>query len=309
VRILITGGAGFVGVNLCRHLKQGGHSVACYDNFSTGSIADARLAGFDEVIEADVLDRPRMADAAAGADAIIHLAAQAGVQSSIEDPWNDAEQNVLGTLSALLAARDNNIPRFVFASSAAPLGGEGFPANESCLTRPISPYGASKTAGEAYCSAFAGSFGMHATALRFSNLYGPFSYRKGSVVAHFMRSALRGEPLQINGSGQQTRDFLYVGDLVVMIGALITHQNPLRLYQLGSNTETTIMELIQLMGETFGRPLETFRADPLPGDIARSLCDTSLARRDLDIGELVTLSEGLAKTRAWFEQLEPEQLA
>lgn len=304
MRVLVTGGAGFVGVNLCRHLRGLGHELVCFDNFSSGSADDAVSAGFDSVIEGDVLNRELLASTAMGADAVVHLAAQAGVPSSIADPWFDAEQNVLGTLSALMAARDGGVGRFVFASSAAPLGGEGYPANELCLTRPISPYGASKTAGEAYCSAFSGSFDMRATALRFSNLYGPFSYHKGSVIAHYMKSALAGSPLQINGTGEQTRDFLYVDDLVAMIGRVLAHPDPGVLYQLGSNTETSIVELVRLMGETFGQSMDVEYASALPGDIIRSRCDTTKAVSDLGAFELIPLRQGLEATRAWFETLD-----
>lgn len=301
MRILVTGGAGFVGVNLCRYLKSKDYWVGCFDNYSSGSAVDASSAGFDALIEGDVLDRSHLTEAVAGVDAIVHLAAQAGVPASIAEPWHDAEQNVLGTLAALIAARDNNVPRFVFASSAAPLGGAGYPANESCLTQPISPYGASKTAGEAYCSAFSGSYGMFATALRFSNLYGPYSYHKGSVIAHYMKSAMSGEPLQINGTGKQTRDFLFVDDLVAMIAAVLSHPGPQPLYQLGSNTETSILELVAAMSATFGRELHTFFAEALPGDIDRSRCDTTRAVNDLAIQDLIPLEVGLAETRAWFE--------
>ncbi len=209
----MTGGCGFIGVNLARQLVAAGYVPVAYDNLSTGRLEDGHAAGYAEIIEADILDADTLAAAARGVYGVVHLAAQTGVVASVEDPRADLEVNVGGTLNALLAARDGGASAFVFASSGAPLGSVDPPGHEGLAPRPLSPYGASKLAGEGLCSAFAGSYGLAANALRFTNVYGPYSYHKGSVVAAFMKRIMDGEPLVVYGDGSQTRDFLYVDDL------------------------------------------------------------------------------------------------
>ena len=209
-RVLVTGGAGFIGVNLAPVLAELGLTTRCFDDFSTGRRADAERASYDEIVEGDILDLAALAEAARDCTHVVHLAAQAGVPASVADPVRDCELNVRGTLHALLAARDAGVQGFVMASSSAPLGEITPPAHEGLVPRPTSPYGASKLAGEAYCSAFAGSYGLPTVALRFSNVYGPYSYHKGSVVAAFCKAALAGDPLVVYGDGSQTRDFVYV---------------------------------------------------------------------------------------------------
>lgn len=179
-----------------------------------------------------------LAAAARGVDAIVHLVARTGVVDSIEDPRGDAEVNVLGTLNALLAACDGGAGAFVFASSGAPLGSAAPPGHEGLAPRPLSPYGASKLAGEGLCSAFGGSYGLSATALRFTNVYGPYSYHKGSVVALCLKRIMDGDPLVVYGDGEQTRDFLYVNDLCDAAIATIARRPTAGLYQLGTGTET-----------------------------------------------------------------------
>jgi len=204
-RVLVTGGAGFIGTNLVHSLVAKGVAARCFDNFSTGLRTDAEHAGYDDVIEGDILDADALARAVRGCEYVVHLAAQAGVPASVANPLHDAEMNVIGTLNALIAARDADVHGFVLASSNAPLGEIRPPAHEGIVARPISPYGASKLAGEAYCSAFAGSYGLPTVALRFANVYGPYSYHKGSVIAAWCRQLFAGEPLVVYGDGNQTR--------------------------------------------------------------------------------------------------------
>ncbi len=211
--VLVTGGCGFIGVNLARNLLAAGYEPVAYDNLSTGRLGDGQAAGYTDVIEADILDADALAAAARGVYGVVHLAARTGVIDSVNDPRGDLETNVVGTLNALIAARDGRASGFVLASSGAPLGSVEPPGHEKLAPRPLSPYGTSKLAGEGLCSAFAGSYGLAANALRFTNVYGPFSYHKGSVVAAFMKRIMDGDPLVIYGDGNQTRDFLYVDDL------------------------------------------------------------------------------------------------
>ena len=197
--------------------------------------------------------RPRrLARAARDCRYVVHLAAQPGVPQSVADPIGTSEVNVRGTLNALLAGRDAQVDGFVFASSNAPLGDIDQPANENMPARPKSPYGASKLAGEGYCSAFHGSYGLPTVALRFTNVYGPYSYHKGSVVASFCKQVGAGQPLVVYGDGSQTRDFLYVGDLCEGIAAALTCGKGGVVTHLGSGVETPVIDVAKSVIDKFG---------------------------------------------------------
>ena len=300
-RVLVTGGAGFVGVNLAPVLAALGYATRCFDNFSTGRRVDAERAGFDEIVEGDVLDAAMLADAAKGCSHLVHLAAQCGVPASVEDPVKDCEVNVRGTLHALLAGRDADVDGFVFASSNAPLGEITPPAHEGVVPRPTSPYGASKLAGEAYCSAFAASYGLATVALRFSNVYGPYSYHKGSVVAAFCKRAQSGEPLIVYGDGTQTRDFVFIEDLCRGIAAAVTNGSKGLVAHIGSGRETTVIDVAKRVSDRFGG-LAIEHRPPRAGDVERSVADISLARERFGFAPRVGLDEGLDRTVAWFRE-------
>jgi UDP-glucose 4-epimerase len=300
-RVLVTGGAGFVGVNLAPVLAELGFHTRCYDDFSTGRRDDARRAAYDETVEGDVLDLDGLTEATTGCTHVVHLAAQAGVPTSVADPLADCELNVRGTVHALLAARDAGVSGFVFASSSAPLGEITPPAHEGLVPRPTSPYGASKLAGEAYCAAFAGSYGLPTVALRFSNVYGPYSYHKGSVVAAFCKRALAGEPLVVYGDGSQTRDFVFVEDLCRGIAAAVTSGGKGLVAHLGSGSETTVLEVARAVSDRLG-PVSLEYLPERPGDVTRSFSDISLARETFGYAPRVGLADGLDRTAAWFTE-------
>lgn len=300
-RVLVTGGCGFVGVNLTRALVTAGWEVAVYDDLSTGTCEAAEAAGCSTIIEGDVRDADRLRDAARGIDAIIHLAAHTNVVESVADPTFDVSVNVLGTLNALLAARDADASSFVLASSAAPLGEIDPPGHEGVVPRPLSPYGASKLAGEGLCSAFAGSYGLATVALRFTNLYGPRCGHKGSVVAAFMKRVMADEPLVVYGDGTQTRDFLYVDDLNGALLAAIERPPAGELIQLGTGVETSINELVEQITAVFpDRAVRVVREPPRAGEIQRSWSDITKARELLGYAPRTKLADGLAAVRDWF---------
>jgi UDP-glucose 4-epimerase len=223
------------------------------------------------------------------------------VIDSVNDPRGDIEVNVGGTLNALLAARDAGASAFVFASSGAPLGSVDPPGHEGLAPRPLSPYGASKLAGEGLCSAFAGSYGLAANALRFTNVYGPFSYHKGSVVAAFMKRIMDGDPLTIYGDGGQTRDFLFVDDLCRAVIAVMDRLPAGELFQLGTGIETSVNELVERLVALFPDREIAIRYEPArAGEVSRSFSDISHAREALDYRPSVGLDEGLRITRDWF---------
>lgn len=301
-RVLVSGGAGFIGVNLARVLGAQGFRTRCFDNFSTGRIYDAEQAGYDEIVQGDILDAEAFAKAALDCRYVVHLAAQAGVPASVAAPLLDCELNVRGTLNALLAARDAGVEGFVFASSSAPLGDITPPAHEGIVARPKSPYGASKLAGEAYCSAFAGSYDLSTIALRFSNVYGPYSYHKGSVVAAFCKQALAGEPIVIYGDGQQTRDFVHVSDICRGIAGAMTSGAKGAVVHLGSGVETTVLDVATEVAARFDADGVVEHRPPRVGDVLRSSSDISLARSLFGFDPQVTLGKGLDDTIAWFER-------
>lgn len=290
-------------MNLARALCGAGARALAFDSLVTGVAADAEAAGYEALIEGDVRDADALCVAARGVDAIVHLAARTGVVDSVEDPRGDVDVNVVGTLNALLAARDSGAGAFVFASSGAPLGAAEPPGHEGLAPRPLSPYGASKLAGEGLCSAFGGSYGISATALRFTNVYGPYSYRKGSVVALCLKRIMDGQPLVVYGDGEQTRDFLFVDDLCQAVVATIVRRPSAGLYQLGTGTETSINVLVALLTELMADSGVTVEYEPeRPGEIRRSFSDISRARADLGYAPDTALPTGLATTGDWFRQ-------
>ncbi|RJG42704.1 NAD-dependent epimerase/dehydratase family protein [Motilimonas pumila] len=322
---LITGGLGFVGRTLIAELlKQDlAQAIRVVDNFSTGSpsdlqpVTDFSLVTLDnisamsahsgiEVVKADIRDAEPAVKVTAGADVIIHLAANTGVQPSIESPRLDMESNVMGTLNYLEAARQNQIKQFVLASSGAPIGEAEPPITEKSPCRPISPYGASKLAGEAYCSAYNGSFGINTIVLRFSNVYGPLSGKKGSVVAKFIKQALAGETWTINGNGEQTRDFIYSQDLAKAVVKAAYHPKGGEIFQVATQEETSVRELADLLSaqikEVFELEVTIDYGEPLIGDVARNFADITHSKQVLGWQPEVKLATGIVDTLNWFRE-------
>ena len=323
MRWLITGGCGFLGVNLTHRLlaEDEGHGIVVLDDLSVGTRDDlAAVCNFTEkppdaalfggggavsLVVGDIRDADLALRVSKGADVIVHFAANTGVQPSIEQPRLDMEKNITGTFNYLEAARQNGVGRFVFASSGAPAGNVEPPIHEELAPHPVSPYGASKLAGEGYCSAYANSFGLQTVALRFGNVYGPRSSHKSSVVAKFIRRALAGEPLEIYGDGQQTRDFIHVDDLIEAVIRAATVENiGGETFQIATHRETTVREIAEAIRELFAahglEKLQVIFSDPLKGDVRRNFSDTSKAERMLGWKARVSLEEGLKETLEWF---------
>lgn len=303
MQILVTGGAGFVGANLVRLLLEQDHQVRVLDNFSAGQRAylmDLPL----EVIEGDILDLDIVSHAVAGVEGVVHLAAQTGVPGSIEDPRLDCQVNVVGTLNLLEACRHQGVSRFVFASSNAPLGRQPPPAMEDKAPLPISPYGASKLAGEGYCLAYHGSWELGTVVLRFANLYGPYSAHKNSVVAKFFKDIMTARQITIDGDGQQTRDFLYVGDLCQVILRALESKVSGEVFQIATGVETSIFELAELIQQMTGRELKIQHGPPRRGDIRKNYSAISKVEKFLAWKPQVKLAHGIKESWLWFEDLE-----
>jgi UDP-glucose 4-epimerase len=257
-----------------------------------------------ELVEADIRDREAALAVTRGAEVVVHLAANTGVQPSIQDPLGDMEANVVGTIHYLEACRYHQVDSFVFASSGAPIGNGTPPFHEEIACHPISPYGASKLAGEAYCSAYHGSFGLKTVSLRFSNAYGPLSGHKNSVVARFINQTIQGEIWTINGNGSQTRDFLYIDDLIVAILRAAATPHGGQVFQIATQEETAVIDMAHLLAgllaEKTGKQQAMRYGVPLAGDVARNFADISKANRMLGWSPSILLAEGLRRTVDWF---------
>ena len=301
---LVTGGCGFIGSNLAAYLKERGDSVRVLDNLSVGSREDleAVVRGV-ELVGGDITDSKAVEKALDGIDRVVHLAAHTGVMPSLKDPLFDCQQNVTGTLTVLEAARRAEVESLVFASSGAPLGDQDPPLDEQKVPKPLSPYGASKLAGEAYCSAYHGSFGFNAVALRFSNAYGPYSFKKGSVVAEFFRRILAGKPLVVYGNGEQTRDFIHVRDLCQAMVKAAESKADGEVFQIATGEETSVNSLVQKI-KSLVEPDKKVEVEHQPariGEVLRSVADISKARRMLGFDPQVKLDQGLEETWQWFQ--------
>jgi UDP-glucose 4-epimerase len=256
-----------------------------------------------DLVEAPLGDRDAVARAVVGVDGVVHLAARAGIPDSVADPLGTFAVNVSQTLGLLDAARGSGVRRFVFASSNAAAGDHEPPADETDLPHPRSPYGASKLAGEAYCQAYAATYGMAACALRFSNAYGPRSLHKKSVVAAWLRAALAAEPIVIHGDGEQTRDFVFVEDLAAaVVAALDAPEEAVagELFQVGTGRETTINALAEAIGRAVGRTLDIRREAARPGDVRRNVSRVDKAATVLGYRARVDLGTGLERSARWF---------
>jgi len=307
--ILVTGGAGFIGTNLVRVLLGHSYQVTVLDSLCTGR--REYLEGLPiEFIEGDILDAELVNQVVPGHDGIVHLAAQTGVPGSLASPRRDCEVNVIGTLNLLEVCRqamDKEIdsvspplPRFVFASSNASLGRQGPPATEDKAPLPISPYGASKLAGEGYCLAYHGSWGLGTVALRFANVYGPYSAHTDSVVAKFFKDVVARGSVTIDGDGHQTRDFIYVDDLCRAILLALESEVAGEVFQVATGVETSIIELAALVQETVGRGVGMHHGPPRRGDIRKNYSTIDKTRRTLGWEPEVDLDVGLRKVWTWF---------
>ena len=304
MNILVTGGAGFIGSHLVRHLLAKGEKVTALDNLSTGLAEN--LPPEAEFIEMDILDERLKKVVAAGAfDAIVHLAAQTMVDISVKDPLFDARENLLGTVHVLEAARAANVKRIVFASTAAAYGDvkeDDLPVREAQPTEPMSFYGLSKLSVEKYLAMYHQLYGLEYVVLRFANVYGERQGDggEGGVISIFAKAVAEGRDITIYGDGEQTRDFVYAGDIAEGIVAALQTEEVNAAYNLSTQTETSLRELVSLLSEICGREIVPKYGAEREGDIYKSMLSNSRARRGLDWQPATTLAEGLRRTYEYF---------
>jgi len=301
MRVVVTGGAGFIGAHSCRALLEAGHAVIALDDLSHGK-REAVPPGADLLVT-DVRSPQLAAELLRlRPDAVLHLAAQMDVRRSVADPLHDASVNVLGTVNALAAARRAGARRFVFASSGGAVYGEqdAFPAPEQHARRPASPYGVSKLCGEEYAE-LARRDGLPAMSLRYANVYGPGQDPLGEagVVAIFLHRMLQGGDPVINGDGGQTRDFVYVED-VARANLLALTSEAQGALNVGTGVETSVNELARILASAAGYRKPIAHGPAAPGEQRRSSVDPRAARGQLGWEPRVALDEGLRRTAAWF---------
>jgi UDP-glucose 4-epimerase len=308
MRVIVTGGAGFIGANLVRRLVAEGdfEHVVAVDDLSTGRREN--LAGVGcELVEASVLDAGLIAEACAEADAIVHLAARPSVPRSLEDPVASHEANATGTLAVLEAARRAGDPHVIVASSSSVYGANpALPKHEDLPVAPLSPYAVSKLATEGYAQAFAHSFGLDTLALRLFNVFGPLQpagHDYAAAIPAFVDAALAGRAVPVHGDGHQTRDFTYVGSVcAAVVEALrrrVTHDGPVNL---AFGTRQTLLEAIATLESQLATELTIAHTEPRPGDVRHSQADQTRLRSLLPDVEPVPFDVGLAETLQWFRR-------
>ncbi|HZA49346.1 MAG TPA: SDR family oxidoreductase [Myxococcaceae bacterium] len=302
MKILVTGGAGFIGSHVCDAFAARGHEVIALDNLSSGRKEnlgrEVTLAALDirsrEAAELIEREKPQV---------ICHLAAQMDVRRSVEDPRFDAESNILGMLNLLEASRRSGVRRFLFSSTGGAIYGdqEVYPAPESHPTRPVSPYGVSKAAGELYLGYYRAQYGLPYVALRYANVYGPRQNPHGEagVVAIFGERLVAGKPCVIFGDGGQTRDFVYGPD-VARANELALERDYVGAVNIGTGMETDINELYRLLAEAAGSTTPAQHAPGKPGEQRRSCVDNALAKKVLGWEPSVKLADGLRRTIEFF---------
>ncbi|HYP28796.1 MAG TPA: NAD-dependent epimerase/dehydratase family protein [Blastocatellia bacterium] len=305
-RVVVTGGAGFVGSNIVRRLLKEGAEVVVLDDFYTGNeenlpMAEPRL----EVVRGTVTDFDLVREVLEGSDVVIHEAAR-NIIVSTRNPREDYEVNIGGTLNVLLAVRELGVRRVVYASSASVYGNPRYlPINEDDATNMLSPYSVSKFAGENYCKAFYESYGLSASMVRYSNVFGTAQRPDNpycGVVSKFFESAMRGEAPRIHGDGEQTRDFTFIDDVVeATLLAAFSAKAEGQVYNIGTGRETSINDLARMIIRITGAKVEPVYVDRRDIDnIRRRVLNIEKIRRELRWSPSVTVEQGLSRTYDWL---------
>jgi len=306
---LVTGGAGFIGSHLVERLLADGGRVRVLDNFSTGARANLgfapRFRRQLEVIRGDVRNLSVVLRAARGARVIFHQAAMRSVPRSVKDPLGANDNNVTGTLHVLEAARRCRVPRVVYASSSSVYGERPeLPKREDQPTAPLSPYAASKAAGEHYAVVWTRLYGVETAGLRYFNVFGPRQDPKSeyaAVLPRFILWGLRGRPLEVHGDGTQSRDFTYIDNVVeANLLAAKAPGAPGEVFNVGCGNRVSLLEIIARLEAVLGRRLERTHAPSRPGDVPHTLADVSKAKRLLGYSPLVDFDEGFRRTVEYF---------
>jgi UDP-glucose 4-epimerase len=305
MKVLVTGGGGFIGCHLVERLLHEGHEVRALDNFTTGRRENLDgLHEHVELVEGDIQSYERAHTAVRGCEVVLHQAALPSVPRSVRDPLTSNASNVIGTLNVLLAARDSDVRRVVFASSSSVYGANpALPKSEDLQTIPISPYAVAKLAAEGYCQSFWHVYDLETVALRYFNVFGPRQDPRSeyaAVIPKMITAALEGSSLTIYGDGEQTRDFTYVDNVVeANLLAMDAAGVPGEVFNVAVGERVSLNRLLRLVAEITDREIDAEYAPPRAGDVRHSLADVDKARRLLGYAPLVSLAEGLRRTIEW----------
>ena len=307
MKILVTGGAGFIGSNLVERLLREGHDVRVLDNFSTGDRRNLRLvAGDVDLIEGDLRSYERVARAVRDCEIVFHEGAMPSVPRSVQDPLTSSEINIGGTLNVLLAARDAGTRRIIFASSSSVYGdAPGFPRVETQATSPLAPYAVSKLAAEQYCRVAHLVYGLETVCLRYFNVFGrrqdPLS-QYSAVIPKFIVTMRDGLSPTIYGDGTQSRDFTHIDDVVTAnLLAMAAVDIGGRIFNIACGREVSLNELVAELNTVLGTEIQAAHVPPRPGDVKHSLADASRAAHELGFRAAVHFGEGLRRTIDAYE--------
>jgi len=304
-RALVTGGAGFIGSNIVARLRSQGVEVTVLDNLSSGHLSNLEPFPEVRVVRGDVRDVAAVDEAIAGAEVVFHLAASVGNQRSIDNPVEDAEINLIGTIRVLEAIRRHGARKIVFSSSAGIFGElRTLPIGEDHPVEPETPYGASKLAAEKVCLAYGRLYGFEAACLRYFNVYGVNQRfdAYGNVIPIFVHRVLAGEAMVIFGDGEQTRDLVNVVDVAAANVAAGATAGAVGAFNIASGTQVTVNRLAALIREYSGRPAPITHGPPRPGDVRDSLADIGRARAAFGFQPSVAIEDGLRDYCRWAER-------
>lgn len=307
LKIVITGGAGFIGSAVCRTLsaEESITQIVVLDDLSTGSARNIRGIDGVQLIQGSILNDNVLCLSLQGASSVVHLAARASVTASTQDPYSIHEIDATGTIRVLEACRKLGVPHFVLASSAAVYGPEPvIPTPESYTPRPVSPYAASKLAAESYAFAYAHCFGLGVLSLRFFNVYGPrqlLEDTNGAVVPAFLFAAIMGRPVTILGDGTQTRDLIFVESLSKIISTAVVREIVSdRSINVGSGIGTSLLQLVDIIGDLVGRELKVEHLPPRVSDVQHSIADVRILQEFFGHVRQLDLRAGLSRTLQWY---------
>ena len=302
---LVTGGAGFIGSNIAEALVRRGDRVRVLDDFSTGRRENLAALAEVEVVEGDLRDAATARRTVAGVHGVFHQAALRSVPRSVDDPLSSNEVNVTGTLVLLLACREARVRRVVYASSSSVYGDDpALPKVETLPTQPISPYAVSKLAAEHYCQTFARLYGLETVSLRYFNVFGPRQNpesKYSAVIPRFLAQALAGEPLEVHGDGEQSRDFTYIDNVVeANLLAMKTADVSGQVFNVACGTRHSLLAIADAIAAFLGRRLERAHVPPRAGDVRHTLADIGKAERLLGFRPAVDFANGMRRTCEYF---------
>lgn len=308
MNVLITGGGGFIGSNIVRELADKGHNVRVLDDFSTGKRENLKsILDEIELIKGDIRDAELLRGAVRDIEIVLHQAALPSVARSLKDPLLTADVNINGTINVLTAARDSGVRRVVYASSSSVYGDTPtLPKVEDMPTTPLSPYAASKLAGEHYCRVYSEIHGLDTVSLRYFNVFGPRqdpTSQYSAVIPLFISALLGGSIPTVYGDGEQTRDFTFVGNVVnANVWALKAKKTKGEAVNIGCGSRVSLNQLLDMLNKITGKDITAKYDNARKGDVRHSLADISKAKKLIDYEPKVGLEDGLRETVKWFQR-------